>query len=147
MTKMVDIDGKRGILLFKDESLDLIVFQSVSSIILTRYLHRPHSITDHNNDNVRDLKVPSEEQLDIFIKNQIKERKSRNDWNVNEQTKMLFERLGKTLPVRYENNCIVVLDQVLIDEKLETCRLLQGSVSTLHRVQQILYLEKQKLGI
>ncbi|KAJ1744652.1 hypothetical protein LPJ69_007273, partial [Coemansia sp. RSA 1752] len=66
---------------------------------------------------------------------QAKERASRIGVGVSEHAQSIFEALSKTLPCRWDQNSIVVLDEIAIDSPYttDTCRELTSAASTLLR--------------
>ncbi|KAJ1857032.1 hypothetical protein GGH12_001829 [Coemansia sp. RSA 1822] len=79
---------------------------------------------------------------------QAKERASRIGVGVSEHAQSIFEALSKTLPCRWDQSRIIVLDEIAIDPPYtaDTCRELTSAASTLLRVKKVLQGELGRLG-
>jgi hypothetical protein len=126
-------------LLYQDKDIQLV--QTKKSVILSR-----EKIPDEQQHDLRSLKIPTPDQVKEFLKRQTALRKQKN-FKVSPETQSLFEELKKNFPVSYQNDHILVMDQVLISKDLKDFKLLKGTQSTLERVRKITLLSKEKLGI
>ncbi|KAJ2761830.1 hypothetical protein IWQ56_005085 [Coemansia nantahalensis] len=76
-----------------------------------------------------------------------RERASRIGVGVSDRAQAIFEALSKTLPCRWDQDKIVVLDEVLVDPPyvVESCRALSAAASSLPRVKKVLQGELTRL--
>ncbi|KAJ2785164.1 hypothetical protein GGI15_002024 [Coemansia interrupta] len=79
---------------------------------------------------------------------QAQERASRIGVGVTDDAQSIFEALSRTLPCRWDQNKIVVLDEVVIDSPYSTdnCRELTSASLTLQRVKKVLQGELQRIA-
>ncbi|KAJ2077965.1 hypothetical protein H4R24_004803 [Coemansia sp. RSA 988] len=78
---------------------------------------------------------------------QERERASRIGVGVSDRAQSIFEALSKTMPCRWENDRIVVLDEVIIESPytVESCREVSSAAFSLSRVKKVLQGELSRL--
>jgi len=87
-------------------------------------------------------------RLDAEVR-KLQEQESRRGKGVGKEAQDVFDALVKTLPTRWHETSIIVLDSVRIDKpyRVEDCKASAKDLSTLNRVKLILDIERKRLGL
>ncbi|KAJ2126973.1 hypothetical protein IW136_006523 [Coemansia sp. RSA 678] len=161
---LINGDRAEGVLFTYDVYSGIVALISASNADDSRG-SKKHTVRLVKACNIRDVKVVGD-KLDIQMPVvravttaeiearkaralvQAKERASRIGVGVSEHAQSIFEALSKTLPCRWDQNSIVVLDEIAIDSPYttDTCRELTSAASTLLRVKKVLQGELGRLG-
>ncbi|KAI9595264.1 anticodon-binding domain-containing protein [Syncephalis fuscata] len=74
---------------------------------------------------------------------------ARRGVGVNKEAQDIFDALSKTLPCRWHQQTIVVMDEVLIDAPytVDNCKANASSSASLNRVKKVLEGERKRLGL
>ena len=128
-------------------------YQVNFTIIKDSFIDRDEEVQTHDGSRVDHIPAVDEERTRIREERSIRNAKieaAKIGEGVTDEAQYIFNALSKTLPCRWRDRSIVVLEEVEIIEPygVEDCRSLHpGDSTVVRRVKKVLEAEKEKIAL